>query len=75
MRKNKWLIGSLTGFFLTLLCCATPLLVILLGILGLGVWVGYLDYVLIPLLIVFLILAFVLNKKRKNTLSNKDCCS
>ncbi|SIS64614.1 mercury resistance system transport protein MerF [Salimicrobium flavidum] len=75
MRENKWFIGSLTGFFVTLLCCATPLLVISLGLLGLGAWVGYLDYVLIPLLIVFLILVFVSNKKRKNTSPNKDCCS
>lgn len=75
MRENKWFIGSLTGFFVTLLCCATPLLVILLGLLGLGAWVGYLDYVLIPLLIIFLILAVSSYKKRKQTLADKDCCS
>ncbi|WP_181898690.1 mercury resistance system transport protein MerF, partial [Halobacillus trueperi] len=55
--------------------CATPLLVILLGLLGLGAWVGYLDYVLIPLLIIFLILAVSSYKKRKQTLADKDCCS
>ncbi|WP_281976249.1 mercury resistance system transport protein MerF [Halobacillus litoralis] len=69
MKGNKWFIGSLTGFFVTLLCCATPLLVILLGLLGLGAWVGYLDYVLIPLLIVFLILVVSSYKKKKTNIS------
>lgn len=75
MKKNKWLIGSVIGFFLTLICCATPLLVLLLGLLGLGAWGGYLDYVLIPLLIIFLILAVGSYKKVKQPSTNKNCCS
>jgi copper chaperone CopZ len=36
------------------LCCATPVLVIALGVLGLSAWVGgWLDYVLIPALVIF----------------------
>ncbi|MBA2176071.1 mercury resistance system transport protein MerF [Halobacillus locisalis] len=75
MRRNKWFVGSVVGFIITLLCCATPLLVIMLGVLGLGAWTGYLDYVLFPMLIIFLILAVVTYKKRCQTSTDKDCCS
>ncbi|QHE51548.1 mercury resistance system transport protein MerF [Pontibacillus sp. HMF3514] len=74
MRENKWFIGSLIGFFVTLLCCVTPLLVVLLGLVGLGAWIGYLDYVLIPFLIGFMLIAVGAYKRRKRT-SSKDCCS
>lgn len=75
MRKNKWFIGSIIGFFVTLVCCATPILVVLLGLFGLGALSGYLDYVLIPLLMIFLILAFGTYQKRKQPQNNNDCCS
>jgi mercuric ion transport protein len=38
----------------TALCCFTPVLVLLLGALGLSAWAGWLDVVLLPLLAVFL---------------------
>ncbi|MCA0984365.1 mercury resistance system transport protein MerF [Halobacillus yeomjeoni] len=75
MRRNKWFIGSVVGFFITLLCCATPLLVIFLGLLGLGAWGGYLDYILLPLLAVFFILAVSTYKKSKPSSANRGCCS
>ncbi|NMH68395.1 mercury resistance system transport protein MerF [Bacillus sp. RO3] len=74
-RENKWFIGSVIGFMVTLICCATPLLVIVLGLFGLGAVAGYLDYVLIPLLVLFLILAVVTFKKRNPPSIKKDCCS
>ena len=58
MKHKKTFIAGLIGTFVVLLCCATPLLVILLGAIGLGVITGYLDYVLIPVLAVFLGLTF-----------------
>ncbi|MEW6403404.1 MAG: mercury resistance system transport protein MerF [Chloroflexota bacterium] len=36
------------------LCCFTPILAILLGALGVGWLTGYLDYVLFPVLVIFL---------------------
>lgn len=36
------------------ICCATPILVIILGALGLSAWLGWLDYVLLPALAIFL---------------------
>jgi len=42
------------GAVIAALCCFTPVLVILLGAVGLSSIVGYLDYVLFPSLIIFL---------------------
>ena len=43
-----------TGTIITALCCFTPVLVVLLGALGLSAVVGILDFVLLPLLAVFI---------------------
>jgi hypothetical protein len=45
---------SLAGTVIVALCCFTPILVILLGILGLSAITGYLDFVLLPALAIFL---------------------
>lgn len=64
MMSNLLKIG-LVGSIVTALCCFTPILVILFGALGLSVLVGYLDYVLLPLLVVFIgILAFAIFRNR-----------
>lgn len=42
------------GTTLVALCCFTPVLVILLGVVGLSALVGYLDYVLLPALALFI---------------------
>jgi mercuric ion transport protein len=44
---------GVTGSVIAAICCATPILVILFGVLGLSAWVGWLDYALIPALVVF----------------------
>lgn len=48
---------GIIGAVVAALCCATPVLVILLGAVGLGAITGYLDYVLIPALLGFVGLA------------------
>jgi mercuric ion transport protein len=51
---NKSLLWSgVTGAALAILCCATPLLVILLGAVGLSALAGYLDFVLLPAIAIF----------------------
>lgn len=45
---------GVVGTVLVALCCFTPVLVILLGVLGLSALTGYLDYVLLPALLGFL---------------------
>jgi mercuric ion transport protein len=47
------------GAAIVALCCVTPVLVLLLGVLGLSAWVAGLDYVLFPLLALFLALAII----------------
>lgn len=58
--KNSTLFKTgLAGSVIAALCCATPLLVILLGALGLATWVGYIDIVVLPLLAIFVVLTVV----------------
>lgn len=45
---------GIIGSLVAALCCFTPILVILLGALGIGWLTGYLDYVLFPVLVIFL---------------------
>ncbi|MDC0662539.1 mercury resistance system transport protein MerF [Marinobacter sp. SS21] len=47
------------GSLVTALCCFTPVLVWLFGWLGLSAILGYLDYVLLPLLLAFLLLLVI----------------
>lgn len=54
MSNNKLLTTGIMGTLVAALCCFTPVLVILLGTVGLSALVGVLDYVLIPALIVFI---------------------
>ena len=53
MRNQTLLRTGLLGTAITAVCCFTPVLVILLGALGLSAAIGWLDYVLFPLLAVF----------------------
>ncbi len=53
MDNRTLLRTGIAGSVVAALCCATPILVILFGVLGLSAWVGRLDYVLIPALRVF----------------------
>jgi hypothetical protein len=46
--------ASIIGTVLVALCCFTPVLVILLGAIGLSALTGYLDYVLLPALAIFI---------------------
>jgi len=46
-----------TGFIgsvIAAICCFTPALVLLLGTVGLTAWLAWLDYVLLPMLVLFL---------------------
>ncbi len=46
---RTWIIGTVVAA----LCCFTPILVVLFGVVGLSALVGYLDYVLFPALAFF----------------------
>lgn len=74
MNRNRLMTFGLTGAALTALCCFTPILVGLLGLVGLGVVTGYLDYVLLPALTAFLGLALY-SLFRRNREDVSGCCS
>jgi len=51
--SNRLLGTGVIGAVVAALCCFTPVLVLLLGAVGLGALTGYLDYVLFPALAFF----------------------
>jgi mercuric ion transport protein len=53
MGNRKLLTTGLVGTVVTASCCATPVLAVILGAIGLSAWPGWADYVLIPALLVF----------------------
>lgn len=53
-QRNRVLWTGMTGSLIAALCCFTPILVVFLGAVELGALTGYLDYVLLPTMIIFL---------------------
>lgn len=54
MNDNRLFKLGLVGSILTAICCFTPVLPILLGGLSLAAVLAYIDYILLPLLALFL---------------------
>ena len=50
---RKLIATGIVGTVIAALCCFTPVLVVLLGAVGLSAWLGWLDYVLLPALAFF----------------------
>ena len=63
---------GMVGEVLAALCCFTPILVILLGVVGLSAFTGYLDYVLLPALLVFIGLSIYAVWRKRNA---DACCA
>lgn len=66
MDNAKLLKLGLIGTVVSALCCFTPILVVLLGAVGLSAALGWLDYVLLPALIVFVALTIYALIRRRN---------
>ncbi len=62
--KDKLLLTGVIGTVIAALCCFTPVLLILLGAVGLSALAGGLDYVLIPALIFFVLLTIYAQVRR-----------
>lgn len=72
MDQRTLLRTGVVGTVVAAICCFTPLLVILLGVVGLSAWVGWLDFVLIPALVVFFgITIYALRRRR----TEAACCA
>ena len=53
--RDRTLIGTgIVGAVVAAVCCATPLLAVLLGSVGLSAWMAGADYLLIPVLLLSL---------------------
>ena len=68
---NKKLVKfGVGGGIITAICCFTPVLVWIFGAIGLVAVVAYLDYVLFPLLAVFLVVVVIgLLRKESNDIN------
>lgn len=65
MKEKTLLKVGIIGTITAALCCFTPVLVILFGVVGLSALVGYLDMVLFPALGIFILLTlYALWRKR-----------
>lgn len=75
MRRENLLKIGITGSIIAALCCFTPVLVVLFGVVGLAAAVGYLDYVLMPALLIFLgITAYAYFRKKECKGEKGDEC-
>ena len=75
-RDQKLLCTGAGGSLIAVICCFTPVLVIAFAGLGLSWAVGYLDYVLLPALALFLALTVYAGSRVARTRTNdrNDTC-
>ena len=72
MDNQTLLKTGIAGSVVAAVCCATPVLVITFAAVGLSAWIGWLDYVLIPALIIFVgITIYALRRRR----AEAACCN
>ncbi|MCC7241495.1 MAG: mercury resistance system transport protein MerF [Acidobacteria bacterium] len=71
MNTRMLLRTGIVGSVAAAICCFTPVLVILLGAVGVSAWAGWLDYVLMPALVVFIGLTVYAWKRQRD---HAACC-
>ncbi len=66
MKQNRKLLAvGVLGTLIAAICCFTPALIILLGALGISAALAWLDYILLPLLILFTGITFFALSQRQ----------
>jgi len=68
--SKKGMFAAVAGTVLVALCCFTPILVILLGAVGLSVFTPYLDFVLLPALCIMVALSIVSFLRWRKSVAN-----
>ena len=68
--SKKTFYAAVAGTVLVALCCFTPILVITLATVGLSAFTPYLDYVLLPALVLMIALTFVSYLRWKKSIKN-----
>jgi len=72
MKYQTLLKTGIIGSALAMLCCATPILLLLLAALGLSAWAGKVDHVLMPVFVASVgITIYALYRRHKES----ACCS
>lgn len=71
--KDPLLKTGVIGSVIAAICCFTPVLVVTLGIVGLGTVTGYLDYVLMPALAVFVGITIYALFRRRSSICDETC--
>jgi mercuric ion transport protein len=70
---RKLIATGIVGTVIAALCCFTPVLVVLLGAVGLSAWLGWLDYVLLPALAFFVVLtAYAVWRRQRRQTTRTD---
>ena len=73
MSNQKLLRVGVIGTVIAAVCCFTPVLVVLVGVVGLSAIVGWLDYVLFPALVIFIgITVYALVRRSKEATVAND---
>jgi mercuric ion transport protein len=73
MASRTLLRTGIIGSVVAAVCCFTPALVILLGVVGLSAWLAWLDDILLPILVVFLgITAYAWATRSRAQRSNEE---
>ncbi len=57
--SKKGMFAALTGTVLVALCCFTPILMVLMGAVGLSAFTPHLDLALLPALVIMIVLSIV----------------
>lgn len=71
--NDRTLLGvGVVGAAFAALCCFTPVLVVLAGVVGLSAITGYLDYVLLPALVFFIGLTVYAVRRRNASARAND---
>ncbi len=65
MTRARMLTVGITGTLAAAVCCFTPILVALLGAVGMSAATGYLDYVLLPAIAIFIAISVYAYRRRK----------
>ena len=69
MKNGTLLKTGIAGTIVVALCCVTPVLVVLTATVGLSALVGYLDYVLLPALVIFVgitVYALIVRRRQRD---------
>lgn len=56
MKDTTLMRTGVVGAVVAAICCATPLLAVVLGAVGLSAWAAKADYILMPVLVLFIAL-------------------